>query len=65
MQNIGLKCAPTVVVGVVRGPVNVLEDLYIFILPMPTVLALKLPRNKKIRLLLVFMTGILYVVPIT
>ena len=49
------------VVGVVQGPLNVLEDLYIFILPIPTVLGLKLANRKKIGLILVFMTGSLYV----
>lgn len=59
VQNIGAKCLPTIVGGVVQGALNMVVDVSIFVLPIPTVLSLKLPPSKKFGLLLVFMTGLL------
>jgi hypothetical protein len=42
------------------GLFGVLSDLYVLIIPVTMVTKLRLPRNRKIGLLGIFMTGLLY-----
>lgn len=39
--------------------VNVIEDIYLLLLPLPMVMKLQLSRKRRVRLIAVFMTGIL------
>jgi hypothetical protein len=43
----------------VQGVLAVVLDLYIFILPIPIILNLRLPKRKKLSVLFVFMTAAL------
>ncbi|KAL8767081.1 MAG: hypothetical protein Q9209_006308 [Squamulea sp. 1 TL-2023] len=43
--------------GVAHGTINVLSDFYLLIIPIPAVLSLKMPMNKKIGVIAIFMTG--------
>ncbi|KAL8913539.1 MAG: hypothetical protein Q9172_007261 [Xanthocarpia lactea] len=43
--------------GVAHGAINVLSDFYILIIPIPAVLSLKMPMEKKIGVIAIFMTG--------
>ncbi len=58
-------CAPapgkSVPVGLVQGPLNVVEDIFILLLPVRSVLNLHLPLNRKLQILGIFMTGIMSV----
>lgn len=47
-------------VGVASGIVNLVGDFYILILPLPLVSKLQLPKKRKISLLVIFMTGLMY-----
>jgi len=47
--------------GVVQAVLGILLDLYIFILPIPTILKLALSTKKKIQLLAVFTTALVSV----
>ncbi|KAL6718612.1 hypothetical protein ACLMJK_002846 [Lecanora helva] len=46
-------------IGYVRGPFNVLSDLYLLILPLPAVWQLHLPFRARLGLAAVFLTGFL------
>ncbi|KAL8860624.1 MAG: hypothetical protein Q9178_002977 [Gyalolechia marmorata] len=43
--------------GVAHGTINVLSDFYLLIIPIPAVLSLKMPMEKKIGVIAIFMTG--------
>lgn len=51
---INLRPAKIIVTGAEQGSLAVLLDLYIFILPIPALAGLKLPRDKKLKLLMIF-----------
>jgi hypothetical protein len=53
------KCKKNGVYALIQGVIGVGLDVYIFILPLPTVLRLRLPRRKKIGVVLVFVAGLL------
>jgi multisubunit Na+/H+ antiporter MnhB subunit len=53
------KCKKNGVLALIQGVVGVVTDLYIFVLPLPTVLRLRLPRCKKIGVMIVFAAGLL------
>jgi hypothetical protein len=57
--SVGTRCARLIPWGMVQGVSAVLLDLYIFILPIPIILNLHLPKRKKLSVLLVFMTAAL------
>jgi hypothetical protein len=50
--------------GIVQGTLSVVLDIYIFILPLPLLSKLQLPRKKRWQLLIIFSTAMLYVKPI-
>lgn len=59
-QEFLLACSNTTsVAGVVLGITAVITDAIVFVLPLPVIYQLKLAPQKKLGLLLVFMTGIL------
>ena len=59
IQEIGRKCMKSEILGLVQGPLNVLLDLFIFILPIPVVMGLQMSSRRRIAVLAVFLTGIL------
>ena len=59
LSEIGPKCPNTLYLGVVQGPLNVLVDLYIFVLPIPIVMGLQMSKRKRVGVLAVFFTGLL------
>lgn len=42
------------------GTLNLVGDIYILILPVPSILKLQLPKKRKLSLLVIFMTGFMY-----
>lgn len=56
------KCFPATTVQFVIGGFNIATDLVILIMPIPIILQLQLDSKRKIGLLVIFSTGILYVV---
>ena len=46
-----------IMIGYVRGPFNVLSDLFLLILPLPAVWQLHIPLRKKIGIFGIFLTG--------
>ena len=57
--GIGLKCKKTLILGLLQGPLNVVLDLFIFILPIPVVMRLQMSSRRRFAVLSVFLTGIL------
>ena len=57
--NVLIRCGRLTTWGAVQGVLVVVLDLYIFVLPIPIILKLHLPRNKKLPILLIFMTAAL------
>lgn len=57
--SVGKRCARLTTWGVVQGIMVVVLDLYIFILPIPIILNLRLPKKQKLSVLIVFMTAAL------
>ena len=52
-------CIPETKIGLFYGSMNFLTDVLIFVLPLPMVLRLKLSRENKLGVILVFMGGIM------
>lgn len=50
-----------IMIACVRGPSNVLSDIYLLLLPLPAVWQLHLPLRKKLGMAAVFFTGSLLV----
>ena len=48
-------------IAYVRGPLNLLSDLYLLLLPLPAVWELHVPLQKKLGISGIFLTGSLYV----
>lgn len=57
------RCTHQEIWAVVQGALNVALDLYILYLPIPLVLALQLGLKKKLGVLAIFMTGLMYAPP--
>lgn len=57
--EIAPRCTKTVIWGLIQGVLVVVLDIYIFILPVPTIIRLKLPLKKRLGVLAVFMTAAL------
>ena len=57
----GSRCRHPEVMSYAQGIFGVVCDIYIVVLPMPTVWTLNLPRWKKAGIPLIFATGFLYV----
>lgn len=53
------KCWRTILLDYVQGIFGVVSDFYIFIIPIPPVIKLKLPLRKKVGVLAIFATGFL------
>ncbi|PWW80720.1 MFS general substrate transporter [Tuber magnatum] len=51
------KCIPTYTMLYASGPVNLITDLAILILPMPILTSLRLPKKQKIILIVLFAAG--------
>ncbi|CAZ83370.1 unnamed protein product [Tuber melanosporum] len=51
------ECIPTYTMLYASGPVNLITDLAILVLPMPILTSLRLPRKQKIILIVVFAAG--------
>ena len=51
-----------IMVGYIRGPFNVLSDLFLLLLPLPAVWQLHLPLGKRLGISGIFLTGSLWVV---
>ena len=56
------KCSINSKLAVIHGVFGVITDIYIFILPLPTIFHLNLAYKKKVGLAAIFMTGILGIV---
>lgn len=54
-----LSCRRALTYGVVQAVANLSLDLFILALPIPAIVQLRLPMNKKIGVLAIFMTGLL------
>lgn len=54
-----LTCRRALSFSVVQAVANLCLDLFIFVLPIPAIVQLKLPLEKKIGVLAIFMTGVL------
>lgn len=54
------KCGGTKVLSLVIGAFNIISDLYLLIIPLPAIWSLQLPLRKKVGVVMVFMTGLLY-----
>jgi hypothetical protein len=54
----GAHCIDIVALYLSTAPVNIITDIAIFFLPMPTLWRMRLPKKQKIILLLVFGTGL-------
>ena len=60
LQDLDLsKCGKSRILGVVQGSLNVVLDLFIFILPIPVVMSLQMNARKRVAVLTVFLTGVL------
>ena len=59
LSEIGPKCWSTIILGLVQGPLNVLLDLILFILPIPVVIGLQMSFRRRMAVLAVFFTGLL------
>lgn len=51
------KCMSTYKLLYASGPINLITDLAILILPMPILTSLRLPKKQKIILIVLFATG--------
>lgn len=53
------QCDRIIVWGVIAGTLGVVQDIYIFIIPIPILLGLQMPKAKKIGTMVIFGTAIL------
>jgi hypothetical protein len=53
----GNSVGPIQVLGVISGAVNLFSDVFLFILPLPAIIKLHLPKRQKIGVFLMFSTG--------
>ena len=59
VSEIGPKCWNSIVLGLVQGPLNVVLDLFLFVLPIPVVMGLQMSLGRRMAVLAVFFTGLL------
>ena len=59
LSEIGPKCWSAVILGLVQGPLNVLLDVFLFVLPIPVVIGLQMSFRRRMAVLAVFFTGLL------
>lgn len=59
ITGIAPRCNKVITLGLIQGPLNVVLDLFIFVLPIPVVMGLQMSFRKRIAVLAVFFTGIL------
>ena len=59
LTEIALKCEKSAILGLVQGPLNIVLDLFIFVLPIPVVIRLQMSYRRRMAVLSVFFTGIL------
>jgi hypothetical protein len=52
------QCLDQVILYVVSAPINLVTDIAVFLIPLPLLTSLRLPRKQKIILLLTFSTGL-------
>lgn len=57
------SCSKLAIMGPIQGAVGLGADLFILILPLPSMFRLTLPFGKKVGVMLVFLTGFLYAAP--
>ena len=60
-SRISSRCPKNVYWGIVQGGCAILIDVFIFVLPIPVILRLQLDTKRKMQILAVFMTALLYV----
>lgn len=58
-----IKCHRTYVYSYVQGPAGVIFDLFVIYLPASVIVHLHMPLRRKIGVLAIFMTGLLWVEP--
>lgn len=61
MPAVLARCSSTKVINYIHGIFGIISDLYIFILPMPILWKLHMPMRKKVGVMAIFATGLLYV----
>ncbi|KAL8651009.1 MAG: hypothetical protein Q9210_003492 [Variospora velana] len=59
---VSMRCQKTIYWGIVQGACAIVIDVLIFVLPIPIVMKLQLPTRRKVQILCVFMTALMYVV---
>ena len=64
VEAVAGTCTKYVIFSVVQGALAVALDLYIFVLPIPVILRLKMSRKRRLSVLGVFGTAVLWVLPI-
>jgi hypothetical protein len=61
----GPRCRDTAgiiqILSITSGAVNLLNDLYLFILPLPAIMKLKMATKQKISVMCIFLAGTAYV----
>lgn len=59
LETVGKTCGDTILFGMIQGTLAVVLDIYIFLLPIPSVLGLQMTLKKRLSVLSVFATAIL------
>ncbi|KAM0802371.1 hypothetical protein BDR22DRAFT_887605 [Usnea florida] len=59
LKDITQKCEKDILFGLIQGVLGVVLDLYIFLLPIPTILGLQMSLRRRLSILSVFGTAIL------
>ena len=59
LSNLLPKCEQSLYLALVQGPLNLILDLVIFVLPIPVVMGLQMSLRKRVAVLAVFFTGLL------
>src|SRR3569833_81382 len=58
-------CLDSTPIWLFTSAMNIVTDVYVFILPLPELIKLKIARKQKIMLVLIFCIGFLYVPPLS
>lgn len=59
--TIAANCIDSIVLYVVSSPINLATDVAIFLIPMPLLTRMRLPRRQKVILVITFSTGLLVI----
>jgi hypothetical protein len=59
--TITANCIDSIVLYVVSSPINIATDIAIFLIPMPLLTRIQLPRRQKVILVITFSTGLLVI----